>query len=279
MKMESLVYPPRLREGDRVIILSPSSKIDKAFLRGAVRRLKSWGLEPVLASHAGSSHGTYAGSIAQRLKDLQEAMDDPKARAILCSRGGYGAVHLVDKLEAKAHLKGRKVTKYRYLGLCIFVAIPLPGTGAVKIGIKAQKTRQPQQKHQMKIGIPVRAGIQPLHGSHQIGKQRLISRLLRQRVAQKLGQEKGDGRFARLKRNRHEHTARPERPRPHQTPRRPRHPLHLNRHERLQQPHGGSPARRPRHIHHKRNPAVRLREHIGYHPLVIISQSRKHKAL
>ena len=99
MKMESLVYPPRLREGDRVIILSPSSKIDKAFLRGAVRRLKSWGLEPVLAPHAGSSHGTYAGSIAQRLKDLQEAMDDPKARAILCSRGGYGAVHLVDKLD------------------------------------------------------------------------------------------------------------------------------------------------------------------------------------
>ena len=36
---------------------------------------------------------------------------------------------MVDKLEAKAHLKGRKVTKYRYLGLMIFVAIPLPGTG------------------------------------------------------------------------------------------------------------------------------------------------------
>lgn len=37
---------------------------------------------------------------------------------------------LVDKLEKKAHLKGRKVTKYKYLGLFIFVAIPLPGTGA-----------------------------------------------------------------------------------------------------------------------------------------------------
>ena len=36
---------------------------------------------------------------------------------------------VVDKLEAKAHLKGRKVTKFRYLGLMIFVAIPLPGTG------------------------------------------------------------------------------------------------------------------------------------------------------
>ena len=38
--------------------------------------------------------------------------------------------HLVTTLEKKAHLKGRKVTKYKYLGLAIFVAIPLPGTGA-----------------------------------------------------------------------------------------------------------------------------------------------------
>ena len=38
--------------------------------------------------------------------------------------------NIVDRLERKAHLKGRKVTKYKYLGLMIFVAIPLPGTGA-----------------------------------------------------------------------------------------------------------------------------------------------------
>ena len=37
---------------------------------------------------------------------------------------------LVDRLERKAHLKGRKVSKYKYLGLYLFVAVPLPGTGA-----------------------------------------------------------------------------------------------------------------------------------------------------
>ena len=37
---------------------------------------------------------------------------------------------LVDKLEKKAHLKGKRVQKYQYLGLWLFVAIPLPGTGA-----------------------------------------------------------------------------------------------------------------------------------------------------
>lgn len=37
---------------------------------------------------------------------------------------------VVDKLENKAHLKGNKVNKYKYLGLFLFVGIPLPGTGA-----------------------------------------------------------------------------------------------------------------------------------------------------
>ena len=37
---------------------------------------------------------------------------------------------MVDALERKAHLKGRIITRYKYLGLFIFVAIPLPGTGA-----------------------------------------------------------------------------------------------------------------------------------------------------
>lgn len=37
---------------------------------------------------------------------------------------------LADTLEKKAHLKGRRVTRYKYLGLMLFVAVPLPGTGA-----------------------------------------------------------------------------------------------------------------------------------------------------
>ena len=37
--------------------------------------------------------------------------------------------NFIDRLERKAHLKGRVVLKYRYLGLFLFVAVPLPGTG------------------------------------------------------------------------------------------------------------------------------------------------------
>ena len=94
-----LVFPPLVEEGDEVIILSPSSKIDKSFVQGAKKRLQSWGLRVQRAPHVLSSHGTYAGSIEKRLKDLQAALDDEKAKVIFCSRGGYGAVHLVGKLD------------------------------------------------------------------------------------------------------------------------------------------------------------------------------------
>lgn len=97
-----ILLPPHLQKGDKVVIVSPSSKIDKQFLKGAKKRLESWGLKVAMGKHAGSSSGRYAGTIKQRLADLQDAMDDPKVKAILCSRGGYGAVHLIDKLDFTA---------------------------------------------------------------------------------------------------------------------------------------------------------------------------------
>ena len=44
-------------------------------------------------------------------------------------RRSAGLDRLVTRLEKRAHLKGRKVNQFRVLGLCLFVAIPLPGTG------------------------------------------------------------------------------------------------------------------------------------------------------
>ena len=53
---------------------------------------------------------------------------------------------LVDKLEQKAHLKGQKVQRYQYIGLWLFVAIPLPGTGAWTGALVASFLNMPLRK-------------------------------------------------------------------------------------------------------------------------------------
>jgi muramoyltetrapeptide carboxypeptidase len=96
--MNSLVCPEILKDGDKVIILSPSSKIDENLIIGEKKHLESWGLQVVVSSHANGEYHSYSGTVEERLSDLQQAMDDPAVRAIFCSRGGYGAVHLLEFL-------------------------------------------------------------------------------------------------------------------------------------------------------------------------------------
>ncbi len=91
--------PPSLKSNDRAIIVSPAGKIDRRIVEDAVTVLEGWGLLPEISEHALDEQGRFSGSEADRLFDLQKAFDDPRARLILCSRGGYGLVHLLPKLD------------------------------------------------------------------------------------------------------------------------------------------------------------------------------------
>ncbi|KAA6332266.1 putative murein peptide carboxypeptidase [termite gut metagenome] len=97
--MNSLIFPSFLNRGDKIAIVSPSGKIDKSFLKGSVAQLSSWGFKPVLGKYVSNSSGQYAGTIEHRTEDFQMAMDDEEVKAIFCSRGGYGVVHIIDKLD------------------------------------------------------------------------------------------------------------------------------------------------------------------------------------
>lgn len=97
--MKSLIFPPFLKKNDKVAIISPASKIDKLLLKGAISCLSSWQLNPYLEKNASGADGLYAGTTEERLDDLQRAFDNEEVKAILCSRGGYGTVHLIDKLD------------------------------------------------------------------------------------------------------------------------------------------------------------------------------------
>ena len=71
---------------------------------------------------------------------------------------------LVGKLECKAHLKGRIVHKYSVIGLCLLVAIPLPGTGAWTGALVAAMLdiRLRQAVPTILLGVCIAAGIMTL---------------------------------------------------------------------------------------------------------------------
>lgn len=93
------MLPPFLKPGDLVAILSPSGTVDSQFIDSAALQLSSWGLTVRVMPHAKSSFGSFAGTPEDRLSDLQAAISDPQVKAILCSRGGYGAIQIVDQLD------------------------------------------------------------------------------------------------------------------------------------------------------------------------------------
>ena len=98
-----MIIPPFLKPGDKFAIVSPSGTVLPKRVDGAVRAIEKWGFVPVVSEHCkGEYHAynviTHSASPHHRLSDLQEALHDPQVRAILCSRGGYGAVHLLEHL-------------------------------------------------------------------------------------------------------------------------------------------------------------------------------------
>ena len=100
--------PRPLKPGDKVALVSPAKYAARAAVAPALRILKNWGLEPVVARHAFSRHHQFAGTDTQRAADLQAALDDPDIRAVFCVRGGYGTTRIVDLLDFSRFLENPK---------------------------------------------------------------------------------------------------------------------------------------------------------------------------
>jgi len=100
--------PPSLQRNDKAVVLSPAGKIDGYMVHDAAAVLESWGLHPVIAGHALCETGRFSGLVEERLDDLQQALDDPTVKLILCSRGGYGTVHLLNRLDFSGIRKNPK---------------------------------------------------------------------------------------------------------------------------------------------------------------------------
>lgn len=94
------VQPGFLKPGDKVALISPSYFTPMENVTKTAEILRSWGLEPVIGPNVGKvDAGKYAGTIAERVSDLRWALNDASIKAIICNRGGYGTIQLIDKMK------------------------------------------------------------------------------------------------------------------------------------------------------------------------------------
>lgn len=92
------ITPRPLHDGDKIAIVSPAGPVDSTLVYAAADTLRAQGFLVDIMPHAIGRVGQYAAADSDRLADLRAAFSDTTVRAILCSRGGYGAVHLLDSL-------------------------------------------------------------------------------------------------------------------------------------------------------------------------------------
>ena len=93
------VIPGYLSDGDWVGITAPAGFITETDIQPALEQIRSWGFRVRVGNTIGKRDYTFAGTDEERLLDFQRMLDDPELKAIMCARGGYGAVRIIDRLK------------------------------------------------------------------------------------------------------------------------------------------------------------------------------------
>ncbi|HEX6847259.1 MAG TPA: LD-carboxypeptidase [Chitinophagaceae bacterium] len=92
------VSPAYLKAGDIIGITASAGYITRDEIRSAVQKMESWGYKIIIGDTIDKRDFTFGGTDEERTNDLQQMLDDPKIKAIMCARGGYGVVRIIDKL-------------------------------------------------------------------------------------------------------------------------------------------------------------------------------------
>ena len=94
-----MINPAPLQKDDTVAIVSPAGALrDTAVVEKSKDLLESWGLQVHIAPHTLMRNGYYSGTAEERISDFRTCLHDSNIKAILCSYGGYGCVHLLNDL-------------------------------------------------------------------------------------------------------------------------------------------------------------------------------------
>ncbi|WP_372752358.1 LD-carboxypeptidase [Labilibaculum sp.] len=103
-----MYQPAALQKGDKIGIISPAGKMDPEKVGNAVSRIEKEGYKVVLGNHVFDVKNQFAGTDLDRLHDFQRMLDDPEIKAILCARGGYGSVRILEHLDFDLFIRNPK---------------------------------------------------------------------------------------------------------------------------------------------------------------------------
>lgn len=91
--------PPYLKNGDVIGITAPAGFITHEEIQPAVQLMENWGYKIVVGDTVGKKDFTFGGTDDERWNDFQKMLDDKNIKAIMCARGGYGSVRIVDRID------------------------------------------------------------------------------------------------------------------------------------------------------------------------------------
>jgi len=91
--------PGYLTKGDKIGIVAPARCLTFEEVHPSIRLFQKWGLEAILGTNIFKKHNQFAGRDENRLSDLQQMLDDDSIRAVICARGGYGTVRIIDRID------------------------------------------------------------------------------------------------------------------------------------------------------------------------------------
>ena len=102
------IRPASLKPGDCIGIFGISNYIDSTALLYGVSVFENWGLRVKFADNLFKKNGRYDGTLEERIKATQAMIDDPDIKAMISTRGGYGAAQVIPYLDLSPLLENPK---------------------------------------------------------------------------------------------------------------------------------------------------------------------------
>ncbi len=95
----NLIKPNKLKEGDTIAIIAPAGEVDEERINFSEKYFKSKGYNVKFGAHLNKKRRYLAGDDNERIEDIHSAFEDSTVDAIICARGGYGAIRLINNID------------------------------------------------------------------------------------------------------------------------------------------------------------------------------------